>query len=125
MVNRVQNNSIINAIDKKSNIVSQRIDKSIEFNKVLDSYLSKNEIKISAHAADRMKERNIKLNENDLNNIKTAMDSIRSKGGRDALILYKDVAYITSIRNSTIITAVDSKSLKENVFTNIDSALII
>jgi len=34
------------------------------------------------------------------------------------------LALIVSIKNRTVITAVDGQSLKENVFTNIDSAVI-
>jgi hypothetical protein len=30
-----------------------------------------------------------------------------------------------SVRNQTVITAVDKDSLKDNVFTNIDSAVIV
>jgi flagellar operon protein len=37
----------------------------------------------------------------------------------------RDVAMVVSIKNRTVITAVDSDSMKDNVFTNIDSAAII
>lgn len=105
--------------------ISQRINANIDFNRVLEEVQSKKDLKISAHAMDRLKERNINLSDSDINNLKSAVENIRSKGGREALILYNNVAYITSIKNNTIITAVDSKSLKENVFTNIDSAVIV
>jgi flagellar operon protein len=36
-----------------------------------------------------------------------------------------DVALVVSIKNRTVITAVDKASLKENVFTNIDSAVVV
>ena len=35
-----------------------------------------------------------------------------------------DVAFVVSVKNRTVITAVDSESMKENVFTNIDSAIV-
>jgi flagellar operon protein len=34
-------------------------------------------------------------------------------------------ALVVSIKNRTVITAVDPGSLKDNVFTNIDSAVIV
>lgn len=105
--------------------INQRIKASIEFSKVLEDVQSKKDLKISAHAMDRLRERNINLSDSDMNSLKSAVENIRSKGGKEALILYNNVAYITSIKNNTIITAVDSNSLKQNVFTNIDSAVIV
>jgi len=34
-------------------------------------------------------------------------------------------AFIVSVTNRTVITALDGSSMKENVFTNIDSAVIV
>jgi len=39
-------------------------------------------------------------------------------------VLLRDVAFIVSVKNKTVVTAVDGESMKENVFTNIDSAVI-
>lgn len=102
-----------------------RINGTLEFNRVLQNVQKSNELKMSAHAENRLKERNINLTQADIKNINEAAEKIRNKGGREALILYKDIAFVASIRNNTIITAVDSSNLKENVFTNIDSAVII
>lgn len=122
MMNKVGQSSRINT--NISN-VNARLNANLDFNRVLEEVQSRKDLKISAHAMDRLRERNINLSDSDMNNLKTAVESIRSKGGREALILYNNVAYITSIRNNIIITAVDSSSLKENVFTNIDSAVIV
>lgn len=121
-MNKVGQSSRINV---NINNVNARLNANIDFGKVLEKAQQNNELKISAHAMDRLRERNINLSDSDMSNLKTAVESIRSKGGREALILYNNVAYITSIKNNTIITAVDSNSLKENVFTNIDSAMIV
>ena len=122
MMNKVGQQSRINT---SINNVNARLNANLDFGRVLEEVQSKKDLKISAHAMDRLKERNISLSDSDLNTLKTAVENIRSKGGREALILYNNVAYITSIRNNTIITAVDSSSMKENVFTNIDSAVIV
>lgn len=122
MINKVVQPSRINA---NVNNVNARLNANIDFSKVLEEVQAKKDLKISAHAMDRLRERNITLTDSDISNLKSAVENIRSKGGREALILYNNVAYITSIKNSTIITAVDSNSLKENVFTNIDSAVIV
>ena len=52
-------------------------------------------------------------------------DKAAAKGSKQSLFVMGDVAMVVSIKNRTVITAVDSQSMKENVFTNIDSAAII
>ena len=51
--------------------------------------------------------------------------SMAEKGVKDALILMKETALVVSVKNRTVITAVDEASAKENIFTNIDSAAIL
>ncbi|NFA60010.1 flagellar biosynthesis protein [Clostridium sporogenes] len=80
---------------------------------------------ISKHAFDRMKSRNINLSEEDMNSINKAINIADKKGSRECLILCKDAALITSIKNRTVITAMTKEESKDNVFTNIDSAVII
>jgi len=46
------------------------------------------------------------------------------KGAKDSLVLLRDLAFIVNVKNRTVVTAVDGEHLKDNVFTNIDSAVI-
>lgn len=83
-------------------------------------------IKFSQHALDRMQSRQIKLNEAELDTLSQAVDKAEKKGARESLVLMnKDLALVVSVKNRTVITAMDGDSMKENVFTNIDSAVII
>lgn len=82
-------------------------------------------VKLSAHAEKRLKERNISLSETDFAKINRAVQQAAAKGSRDSLLLYGDMALVTSITNRTVVTALDSKSMEDHVFTNIDSAVII
>lgn len=82
-------------------------------------------IKFSAHAQQRLVSRNIKLGEADLKRISDALDRAQKKGAREALLVTKDLALIVSVPHRTVITAVDGSSMRENVFTNIDSAVIL
>jgi flagellar operon protein len=47
-----------------------------------------------------------------------------AKGSRDSLVLLDDTAFVVSVRNRTVITAVDRARMRDQVFTNIDSAVI-
>lgn len=96
------------------------------FQKALQKELAKSGgLKFSAHAEKRLKERNIVLAGEDLAKINWAVRQAEAKGSRDSLIIYGDLALVTSVRNKTIVTAMDGKSSQEHVFTNIDSAVIV
>jgi flagellar operon protein len=87
-------------------------------------------ITISAHAQTRLASRQIDLSESDFSKLSGAMDRASAKGARSSLVLMNQpnqsqVGLVVSIPNRTVITAVDTQSLKENIFTNIDSAMII
>lgn len=83
----------------------------------------KEPVKISGHALDRMDKREITLDEEDLRKINEAVDTLEKKGAKESLLLYKDDAFIASIQNRTIITAMKGKEL--DTVTNIDSAVSI
>ncbi len=82
-------------------------------------------LKFSAHAMQRLQSRNISLTSDDVTRMNAMADKAAAKGAKNSLFIVRDVAMVVSIKNRTVITAVDSDSMKENVFTNIDSAAII
>jgi len=94
------------------------------FNQVLAQQLSG--VQFSQHALQRMESRNITLEKTDLLKLNNAIDKAAQKGAKESLVLMNNnVALVVSVQNKTVITAMDSVSMKENVFTNIDSAVII
>lgn len=118
---------------KNQSIKQQHKSRSFEelLNRKLDNVDKLNNVNkedsfiISKHAFERLKSRNINLSEEDMNNINNAINIAYKKGSRECLILCKDAALITSIKNRTIITAMTKEESKDNVFTNIDSAVIV
>ncbi|MCM8823868.1 MAG: hypothetical protein NC822_04250 [Candidatus Omnitrophica bacterium] len=82
-------------------------------------------LKFSGHALERIQRREIVLDETKLEKLKQAVNMADKKGARSSLILMQDLALIVSIKNKTVITAIDGNHIKENVFTNIDSAIIV
>jgi len=95
------------------------------FARVLDQKLPTQGVKFSQHAQDRLKARNITLSANDLANLEGAVNSVAQKGGKESLVMMGDSALVVSIKNRTVVTAMDRAQMKGNVFTNIDSAVII
>lgn len=83
------------------------------------------EIKFSKHAEYRLQSRNISLTQSQRDKMKEAVAKAESKGVRDSLVLMDDMAFVVNVRSRTVITAANSAELKENVFTNIDGAVIV
>jgi len=96
------------------------------FRELLESKLGENQdIRFSAHAQTRMESRNINLDIEEMASLSNAVDQAKGKGGHNALVLMKDFAFIVNADNRTVITAMDKAGLDQNIFTNIDSAVLI
>lgn len=100
---------------------------SNSFARVLETRLvqTTQPVKISAHAARRMAERQIVLAGEHLVEVAAAMDRAAARGARSSLLIMGDVALVASIVNRTVVTAVSREELKEHIFTNIDSAVFV
>ena len=94
------------------------------FKEVLDKKIA-GELKFSQHAQERLKSRQINLGDLEMKQLQEAVGRARAKGARESLVLMGELALVVSVKNNTVITAVDGANLRENVFTNIDSAVII
>ena len=83
-------------------------------------------VKFSQHAVQRLQTRNINLSPAQLNQLNSAVDKAAQKGSRESLILMNnELALVVSVTNRTVITAMDGASIKDNVFTNINSAVVV
>ncbi|GAB6109230.1 TIGR02530 family flagellar biosynthesis protein [Fusibacter bizertensis] len=111
-----------NAIN--SNSSTQSIN-GPSFNDVLNKIKSNEQVKFSKHAMDRLNSRNIELSDEELGRINDGVDKAKTKGVREALIMMDNKVFVASVQNKTIITAALDEQLKDNVFTNIDGAVIV
>lgn len=108
-------------LDKTSKASSGKTSQSTEFRDLLDSKV----LKFSHHAEVRMEQRGITLQPESLTQIIQAVDEAASKGAKDSLIVFKDIAMIVNVPSRTVVTAMDGKQMHSNVFTQIDSAIIL
>ena len=69
--------------------------------------------------------RKVSFSNHALQRLDDAVDKMAQKGARESLIYMNDMAFVVSVANRTVITAMDGKSARENIFTNIDSAAIL
>lgn len=94
------------------------------FGDTLQAQLLQQGVKLSGHAQKRLAERDVQLSQDDTVRLGAAVDRAQQRGADKSLVLMDDLALVVSARNRVIITALDSASAKEGVFTGIDSAVI-
>jgi flagellar operon protein len=81
-------------------------------------------LRFSGHALERIQRRAIDVDGAVGARLAEGVSRAAAKGARDSLVLVDDTAFVVSVRNRTVITAVDREHMREQVFTNIDSAVI-
>ena len=81
-------------------------------------------IRFSRHALDRLQRRGIEVGPQTLQRLSNGIAQAAAKGSRDSVVFVDGTAFVASVKNNTVITAVGSEHMREHVFTNIDSAVI-
>jgi len=86
----------------------------------------KSSVEFSSHAIRRLDSRSVDIEENGkLDRLNEGVEIAAEKGSNEALVLVDSTAFIVNIKNNKVITAMDLEELKGNVFTNIDSTVIM
>ncbi|TDO94464.1 flagellar operon protein [Halanaerobium saccharolyticum] len=99
---------------------------SPSFKDILGEKLNgKEKLSFSKHAQKRIDSRSIPVSKTEIDKLNSGVEKARDKGARDSLVMVNKVAYIVSVENNTVVTAVDEDSMDDNVFTNIDSAVFM
>lgn len=141
MANPKINNILIPNVTKlpaKTNVEStNKLAKgeTSEFKNLLDSSLEQSEqsqvgeapkgFHLSTHAMRRLQERNLSIDKDEYSKILSAIDKLKLKGGQDSLVITNKAAYIVDVPKNTIVTAIDKDSIGDNVFTKIDSTILM
>jgi flagellar operon protein len=82
------------------------------------------QVQFSGHALQRVRRRGIEIDGPTLQRLQSGVDRAAGKGARESVVFVDSTAFVVSVRNRTVITAVDRDHMKDHVFTNIDSAVI-
>ena len=107
---------------KNTNVPINKTSGGMSFEEVLNLKKSTSELKFSKHADARLNERHINLTTEQLQRLNDGARKALEKGIGESLMI---MAFIVNIKNSTVVTAIDSKASEENIFTNIDGAVIV
>lgn len=96
------------------------------FAEALRDQLDRRQVEFSGHAIRRLESRQIDVSENDrMERLNRGVELAAEKGSEESLILVDSTAFVVSVKNNKVITTVSADDLKGNVFTNIDSTVII
>lgn len=143
MTNQKINNLLIPNVTKLNGQKNVDVDNKLksgetsEFKNLLDQNLDKsqaqapalpqkeNGIQFSTHALRRLQERNLAFDKEEYSKLQNALDKLKTKGGQDSLVITDKAAYILDVSKSTVVTAMDKASMSENVFTKIDSTILM
>ena len=109
----------------KSDINTTASFDSVLRQKLLSTEGNVQSLKFSKHAANRLVDRNITLSDNQIARLSDGPRTAGEKGIQDSLVIVDELAFIVNIPNKTVITAMDQTETNENVFTNIDGAVIM
>jgi flagellar operon protein len=115
---KLQNNEKVNEIklqDSQMNFVAI-LNKTVE---------ATSELQFSKHAAQRLKLRDINLSDSQLMRIENGVTKAKQKGIRDSLVLVDNIALVVNTKNNIVITAMEQVKSNENIYTNIDGAVIV
>lgn len=102
---------------------TSRSFEEIFYEKSVDS--AKEEIKFSKHADARLTDRNITLTQEQLERLEQGTRKADEKGIRESLVIMDNLSFIVNVKNRTVITAMEQTNDTENIYTNIDGAVII
>lgn len=84
-----------------------------------------NPLKFSKHAANRLNDRNISLSAEQSRRLADGVSKASAKGINESLVLVDSLAFIVNVPNKTVVTAMAQTDAGENIFTNIDGAVIV
>ena len=83
------------------------------------------ELKFSKHAVSRLEDRNITMTTEQIERLNEGAAKAQEKGIKDSLVMIDSLAFIVNVPNKTVVTAMDQTDANDNIFTNIDGAVIV
>lgn len=97
-----------------------------EFDSILKRELKKDQgVQFSKHATLRVQERGIAVTENVVHDLNQAVQKAKEKGAKDVVVIGQNGAFIVNIPHNIVVTTMSKAEMQENIFTNIDSAVLM
>lgn len=121
-------NSVSSFLSDKSLAPDNKVSpKESPFAKELAKQVDKSDkVQFSKHAIERIDSRGIDINGNNvLERLNRGVELASEKGSNETLIIVDSTAFVVNVKNNKVITTMGKQDMQENVFTNIDSTVIM
>jgi flagellar operon protein len=110
----------------KEDTASNSQAKNVNFGDLLQNNIEEQQkVRFSNHAIKRLQERSLILSQDLLERLNSGVQQLDEKGARNSLVLIDQTAYVVSVKNKTVVTAVNQSEEGKNIFTNIDGVAIV
>ena len=129
-LNRTANS--VQTVAEKGNVEKPMTKIGADFERLLKEQLDKNSgidknggLQFSKHAKERVAQRGIELTPKLMTDLNNAVDKASKKGAKDIVVFDMLNAFIVNVPNKTVVTTMSGNEMRDNVFTNIDAAVIL
>jgi flagellar operon protein len=124
MIRKVNQYENVNQLKLRNTVAMSGAGSSFS-NELQKQIGEKDGLQFSRHAAQRANERGIEMSDSFLDNLQSAVEKARQKGAKDVVVISEKGAFIVNVPNNTVVTTMSGNEMKENIFTNIDSAVLL
>lgn len=116
-------------LQESKKVQNTSVEATVSFGQILEdkskNFTQGSALKFSKHASNRLSMRNIELSDEQVNRLQDGMQKANAKGIKDSLVIVDKLAFIVNVPSNTVVTAMDQNETSDNIFTNIDGAVIV
>ena len=124
-INQITNVGALSLQHASAQLQAQTQRNGVQFSELLQREADRTSVHFSKHAAQRVQERGIQMTDSLLGDLNQAVQKARDKGARDVVVIGQSGAFIVNIANNVVVTTMSGTEIKDNIFTNIDSAVLM
>ena len=126
MVQNINGNQVTEGISGSQLQKLQAGQRGIGFEQLLqEQRQKKEEIQFSKHARERIDQRGIEMTPSLIQDLNNAVAKAKEKGAKDVVVIGPKEVFIVNIPNNIVVTTISGSEMKNNIFTKIDSAVIL
>ncbi|MBO5302609.1 MAG: flagellar protein [Lachnospiraceae bacterium] len=127
ITNRLSIEQVAGQYLNTAKVHSAKTESTVSFEDILKGKRAEQSsgLKFSKHASMRLEERNISLTEEQNKRLQNGVEKADEKGIRESLVMVDSLAFIVNVPSKTVVTAMDQTETQDNIFTNIDGAVIM
>ena len=129
MVQNIKNTQVVNGIRSSELQKIQAGQRGVGFEQLLQERIQQTqqtqELQFSKHAKERIDQRGIEMTSTLMNDLNNAVAKAKQKGAKDVVVIGPKEVFIVNVPNNIVVTTLSGAEMKNNIFTKIDSAVIL